>query len=247
MSTTGVVEARASSIVIVMEPNTMIRAGVATMLEEELHLEVVATATLTEALAVAATSEFKAATLLLSLDAGGREGVREVIKRLRMSHPDLRILAMGNGRISVAVFLTLAAGADGYIDKLAPTERFVGAVLRGVSGDIEFDLDGGSSEVPRLTAREIDVLEIVAEGLTAAQIGQVLGIAPRTVGTYLGRIYRKLGVNGKIAALSVAARDGLVSSRASTAAARAPIIHLPDVLDPVLIKGPPEPAMTVRV
>lgn len=62
-----------------------------------------------------------------------------------------------------------------------------------------------------LTERELEVLSVAAEGLTARQIAERLGVRERTVTTHLARIYRKLGVRSRLAAIRVAAASGLVT------------------------------------
>jgi DNA-binding CsgD family transcriptional regulator len=63
----------------------------------------------------------------------------------------------------------------------------------------------------RLTEREREVLSVAAEGLTAREIADRLGVRERTITTHLARIYGKLGVTSRLGALRVAARSGLVS------------------------------------
>jgi len=59
-----------------------------------------------------------------------------------------------------------------------------------------------------LTEREAEVLAVASEGLTARQIGRRLGVEERTVTTHIGRIYRKLGASGRVAAVADGAREG---------------------------------------
>jgi DNA-binding NarL/FixJ family response regulator len=88
-------------------------------------------------------------------------------------------------------------------------------VLAGPSieavGPIADELDRRKDAEKRLTVREREVLTVAAEGLTARQIAGRLGVRERTVTTHLGRIYGKLGVGTRLAAIRVAARSGLVS------------------------------------
>jgi DNA-binding CsgD family transcriptional regulator len=62
-----------------------------------------------------------------------------------------------------------------------------------------------------LTEREIMVLGVASEGLTAREIGRRLGVRERTVTTHLNHIYRKLGANGRVSALSEAMRLGVLT------------------------------------
>jgi len=110
------------------------------------------------------------------------------------------------------------------VDKSVEAEEFLGAlrsaqagemVLAGPTveavGDIADGIDRRREVEVRLTAREREVLTVAAEGLTARQIGERLGVRERTVTTHLGRIYGKLGVGTRLAAIRAAARSGLVT------------------------------------
>jgi DNA-binding NarL/FixJ family response regulator len=70
-----------------------------------------------------------------------------------------------------------------------------------------------SAEYPAgLTAREVEVLKLVAEGMTNAQIAQQLYLSPRTVHRHLNRIYQKLGTNSRASAARFATEHGLLAS-----------------------------------
>ena len=81
----------------------------------------------------------------------------------------------------------------------------VAGIANGIERRRELDV--------RLTEREREVLAVAAEGLTSRQIATRLGVRERTVTTHLARIYGKLGVGNRLAALRIAARAGLVSIR----------------------------------
>src|SRR5204863_5185949 len=111
----------------------------------------------------------------------------------------------------LAVSRALFAGADGFVDKDVPLTEFVDAVRRTAEGEmvlsgipqgwlgkIADNVERGASTERVLTDREVEVLSAAAEGLTAREIGQQLGVAERTVTTHLGRIYRKLGASGRV-------------------------------------------------
>ena len=89
--------------------------------------------------------------------------------------------------------MVLAGPASGAVDQIAD----------GIERRRELDI--------RLTTREREVLSVAAEGLTAREIASRLGVRERTVTTHLARIYGKLGVGSRLAAIRMAARAGLVS------------------------------------
>jgi DNA-binding NarL/FixJ family response regulator len=84
-----------------------------------------------------------------------------------------------------------------------PPHELVGAIAEG--------LERRGETATHLTEREREVLTVAAEGLTAREIASRLGVHERTITTHLGRIYGKLGVGTRVAALRVAAHSGLVT------------------------------------
>jgi DNA-binding NarL/FixJ family response regulator len=84
-----------------------------------------------------------------------------------------------------------------------PPSSSVGQIADGIERRRDLDV--------RLTERERQVLVVAAEGLTAREIAERLGVRERTVTTHLARIYGKLGVGSRLAAIRTAARSGLVS------------------------------------
>jgi DNA-binding NarL/FixJ family response regulator len=98
---------------------------------------------------------------------------------------------------------TLRQAADGEMVLAGPPNEWVGAIADGLEHRREIET--------RLTEREREVLSVAAEGLTAREIAIRLGVRERTVTTHLGRIYAKLGVGTRVAAIRVAAQSGLVS------------------------------------
>ena len=147
-----------------------------------------------------------------------------LIRRVREEFPTVSVLACGANSDEMDVSRALFVGADGFVDKDAdPAELVAGIraaaagemVLAGIPaswvGEIAAGIDRSLEATLVLTAREREVLNLLAEGLTARQMGARLGIRERTVTTHLSRIYRKLRANGRVSALSAAARAGLVS------------------------------------
>lgn len=87
---------------------------------------------------------------------------------------------------------------------IGPPAEWVGEIARGLERRRDVEI--------ALTEREREVLKVAAEGLTAREIGERLGVRERTVTTHLGRIYTKLGVGTRIAAIRVATVSGLVTA-----------------------------------
>jgi DNA-binding CsgD family transcriptional regulator len=107
-------------------------------------------------------------------------------------------------KVDPVVFLqALRRPAEGEMVLAGPPTEWVGAIANGIERRREAEIT--------LTPREREVLVIAAQGLTAREIATKLGVRERTVTTHLGRIYAKLGVGGRVAAIRAAANVGLVS------------------------------------
>src|SRR4051812_35425817 len=211
--------------VIVVEPLPVVRTGLQLLIDQEPDLEVLAaTGDADDALRSLARARRTRVTVLIALDLHGERDAAWLIREVRERYPTHAVLALGTeadpGRISRALFV----GADGFVDKEVETDVFITSirqvrerqtVLAGPP-PVAIGLIADRIEQRRdvdvvLTAREREVLTVAAEGLTAREIAGRLGVRERTVTTHLGRIYAKLGVPGRLAAVRVATRAGLVN------------------------------------
>ena len=145
----------------------------------------------------------------------------EVCRELRDRFGDaLGIIFMSGERIeSIDRVSGLLLGADDYLVKpFDPDELLarVRTVLRRVSkpsvGSNGHAIGSGSADA-ELTPRELEVLQLLAEGLTQAQIAAQLVISPRTVGTHIQNLLGKLDVHSRAQAVALAHRTGLVGQR----------------------------------
>ena len=117
------------------------------------------------------------------------------------------LLISGAGTVSRGV--ARAAGASGFVSKDWGAPDVIKAVRMVALGKEVFD-DDGERSVPKLTPRELEVLEEVATGATNREIGERLYLSPHTVKEHTSAIYRKLGVRNRAAAVKSAQRTGLI-------------------------------------
>lgn len=213
--------------VVVVEPFAVVRAGLIATIDASPGLKVVASAaSAEEAMGVIERLGRPGLVILVSMGLAGDQDAFWLIRTLRERFPGHVILGMGANADPNAVSRTLFTGADGFVDKNVEVEQFLSAirhageedvVIAGPAADsvgtIAEGIERRRSLVFRLTRREREVLVVAAEGLTAREIADRLGVRERTVTTHLARIYGKLGVGNRLAALRIAARSGLVSLR----------------------------------
>ena len=221
---------KASIGVIVVEPLAVVRAGLSLVVAASPGCKVLAqVGDPSEAMTTVGRTRRRRVTVLVGLRAiDEQHDAYSLIQALRESHPSVGVLAMGADADASTISRALFVGADGYVDKRSEPEEFC-AAIRSAAEHVMV-LTGPPSEAMglvakalvdrreiggRLTPREREVLEVAAEGLSAREIALRLDVRERTVTTHLVRIYRKLGVRSRLAAVRVAARSGLVTIHAA--------------------------------
>lgn len=210
--------------VVLVDPLPVVRAGLALLIDDRPDLEVLAEAgTAEEALAALARLRRSRVVVLVGLGLEGEHDSYWLIRAVRERYPGKAVLAVGARAEPMAISRALFVGADGFVDKNADPVEFLQA-LRAVArgemvlvgpptewvGEIARGIEGQREVERLLTEREREVLAVAAEGLTAREIAERLGVAERTVTTHLGRIYAKLGVGTRLAAIRVATASGVV-------------------------------------
>ncbi|WP_035793476.1 response regulator transcription factor [Kitasatospora mediocidica] len=207
--------------VMVVDDHPAIRLGVRAMLEDCADLDVVAEAADdTEALRLMGErpGPGRPAVVLLDLDLGAGVFQGVVLLRALLALPDppavLVLSAYGSDQ---DVLSAIDAGAAGYLGKEAAAQELVAAVRTVAGGGSVLSpsavgrlmrrMRGGS---PSLSKREIEVLQLLADGLSNRQISAQLFISEATAKSHLTNIYGKLGVESRGAAVAAALRAGLL-------------------------------------
>jgi DNA-binding NarL/FixJ family response regulator len=211
--------------IIVVDPLPVVRSALALMIDDRPDMDVLEEAgTADEALEAIRRIRRSHVGVLVSLGLEGEHDSYWLIRTIRDHFPGLSVLACGANADPLSISRALFSGADGFVDKSSDPVEFLQSLRKGATG--EMVLAGPPTEwmgaiaegIERrrlvetvLTDREREVLQVAAEGLTARQIASRLGVRERTVTTHLGRIYSKLGVGTRVAAIRLAADAGLVS------------------------------------
>jgi two-component system, NarL family, response regulator DevR len=211
--------------VIVVDPLPVVRAGLGLLIDDRPDMEVLAEAgTAEEGMQVIQRVRRTRVVVLVGLGLSGDFDALWLIRTLRERFPSHAVLGMGANADPTVISRALFVGADGFVDKnidpihflqalrQAANHEMVLATLPGVQvGQIAEGLERRKDVEIKLTDREREVLVVAAEGLTAREIAVRLGVRERTVTTHLARIYGKLGVGNRMAAIRAAARSGLVT------------------------------------
>jgi DNA-binding NarL/FixJ family response regulator len=212
--------------VLIVEDHPVLRGVVRLACEHTPGLEVAGEVADGEE-ALDACRELRPDVLVLDLSLPGELQGLDVARRVQASSSPPRILVLTGRSDDQAVFESIRAGADGFLEKTAGV-RFIGdALLRVAAGERVFTPEqekAALGELGRLarraretsgaraslTEREVEILEQVSRGLTVKQVATRLALSPRTVETHIAKLYRKLGVRNRVQAVSKAAALGLI-------------------------------------
>jgi len=220
--------------VMLVDDHDIVRTGLRSFLSTQPGLEVVGEAS-SGAEALARAQESSPDVIVMDISMPHMDGM-EATRRLKAQFPETRILALTVHEDKQYLFEMMAAGAEGYITKQAAVEDLVAAIRSVAAGNIylqpalarwllddyqrlardsakrsakkKVPIEGKSLDV--LSAREQQVLEQVAEGLTNNQIGERLGISPKTVARHRERIMNKLDLHSCSELVKFAIRSGLI-------------------------------------
>ena len=193
--------------VVIVDDHTIIRSGLRTMLETAGAVHVVGEAG-TAAAALEVVAETGPDVVLLDLKLGEDEQAGlAVCRRLTAVHPDLRVLVLTTFLNERLVVDALRAGAKGYVLKDVDADELLRGIAAVRAGESAFDShaaavvvrtmagDRAAEEAVSFTAREAEVVRLLARGRSNRQIGAQLYISETTVKFHVHNVMGKLGVN----------------------------------------------------
>lgn len=199
--------------VLIADDHAMVREGLGSVLTADGDIEIVATVADGSA-AVKAVSADQVDVVVMDLSMPVLDGI-EATRSVRATAPSVRVLVLTSFGDRDRVRRALAAGATGYQLKDAEPADLRAAVRAVHAGHAPLDprvagilLPEPASAGTGLSAREEEVLGLVATGMPNKQIAASLGISERTVKAHLGSIFRQLGVGDRTSA-ALWARDNL--------------------------------------
>lgn len=208
--------------VVIADDHRLFREGLGLLLSRETGIQVAGEAA-NGVQAIDLVSDLKPDVVLLNITLLGTDG-SEVIAPIRRNSPETKPLLLTAAIDDAMIFKTLKAGAKGYLSKDASVSDLVKAIQAVHRGELWverkligrfFGGEGFDLEEDRLgtkgalTAREQEVLRLLASGNTNKDIAQALFISEKTVKSHLSSIFRKLNVTRRLQAILYALRRGL--------------------------------------
>lgn len=211
----------ASPRVLIVDDQTLFRSGLARLLSEDPRIEVVGEA-VDGADAIKRVGELQPDVVLMDLRMPNMDGV-DATREICVKYPNTKVLMLTTFDADSHVIQALKAGASGYVLKDSQASAIVSSVLTVVSGDrvmasavanrvLEM-LTGTTTPkefYDGLTAREVEILKLLATGMANKQIAFRLSISEKTVRNHVSNMYEKLGIYDRAQAVLYAVRKGLV-------------------------------------
>ncbi|ACN15516.1 TRAP-type C4-dicarboxylate transporter, periplasmic solute-binding protein [Desulforapulum autotrophicum HRM2] len=211
--------------VLVAEDHTIVRKGLCSLLYSEPDIEVVGEAENGRE-AIKMVEELAPDVVLMDISMPELNGM-DATRQLKKKYPDVKILILSMHSTEEYIFETLRAGASGYLIKRSAPTDLIKAIHAAHAGDCFLSPSiskkviknyvqqkQGLSLEPRgldlLSAREREVLQLIAEGHANREIAGHLYISPKTVEAHRNHIQKKLGLNGTAELTKYAIRKGLV-------------------------------------
>jgi len=200
-----------STRVLVVDDHTLVRRGTREILERRNEIRVVGEAADGDE-AVSLTDRLRPDVVLMDLGMPGLGGV-EATRQIKARWPDVEVLALTVHDDDQYLFEAIRAGASGYLLKDVHDDELIDAVLSVAEGGVVLQpavtrrlvaglrTRGGtldeSPPISPLTDRELQVLKLVAKGLSNREVSERLGLSARTVETHLSHVYQKLGASSR--------------------------------------------------
>lgn len=207
--------------VLIADDQNLFRSGLAHLLEVDSRVRVVGQAV--DGLdAIKKVGALKPDVVLMDLKMPGLDGI-EASRRIIAEHPQTKILILTTFETDSYVLQALRAGASGYVLKDSQVQAIVSSIVAVMSGERVMasavanrviDMLSGTSTPKEfydgLTAREVEILKLIAIGQANKQIARRLDISEKTVRNHVSNMYEKLQIYDRSQAVLYAVRKGLV-------------------------------------
>ncbi len=222
--------------VLLVDDQALLRVGFRLVIESEPDLEVVGEAA-DGRVALEQVTALAPDVVLMDIRMPGMDGI-EATRRVVADHPGSRVLVLTTFDVDDLAFAALRAGASGFLLKSARPDELVDAIRTVAAGtavvaprvlrrmldlfaphlpaadDVPPD-DGPDPRLRALTPRELEVLRLVAEGASNAEVAAELVVSETTVKTHVGNLFAKLGARDRVQAVIIAYECGLVGRGAT--------------------------------
>lgn len=205
--------------VVVCDDHGIIRSGIQRIFESTKDFQLVASAP-TGALLLEAVLDFKPQLVVLDIQLSDANGL-DLLEQISASSPETRVVMLSMYGAKGYIEKAKSRGARGYITKECLDEELVSVLYNVMKDDgfVSFRPDSTESgtqstiqtSIDSLSSRELEVMKLIASGLTNTEIGEELTVSPRTVESHRASIQRKLLIRTRAEVARVARDAGLLA------------------------------------
>jgi two-component system invasion response regulator UvrY len=207
--------------VLLVDDHAVVREGYRRLLERDAQILVVGEAA-DAAEVLRLDTELKPDVIVLDIALPGVSGI-EILRRVLALRPDACVLMFSMYEDGIYAARAIHAGARGYVSKASAPDLLVAAVRavadgqRYLSPDVKMAIAQQSSQANELAAalstRELEVLRLLTQGYGVEEIGERLGLSPKTAANHQSAIKQKLGVNSALQLILIAQQYGFTSAK----------------------------------
>jgi two-component system response regulator NreC len=209
--------------VMLVDDHAVVRAGLRMMLESEADFDICSEAS-TASEAIVKTAQEKPDVILMDIGLPDMTGI-DATKEIKRAFPDIPVVALTIHEDEEYFFKMLDAGASGYVPKRAAPEELLSAIRAAYSGEVYLypslakllvrdflsqQQESAANTLNGLTAREEEVLALLAEGESNTEIAEKLTISPKTVARHRENIMNKLNLHSRTDLVKYAIRKGII-------------------------------------
>jgi two-component system, NarL family, invasion response regulator UvrY len=206
--------------VLLVDDHAVVREGYRRLLERDVHLSVVGEAS-NAADTLRLDAQLRPDVIVLDIALPGVSGI-EILRRILSRRADACVLMFSMYQDGIYATRALQSGARGYLSKASAPDLLIEAVRcvasgqRYVSPDVEAAMSKQRSRTSQLTdalsTRELEVLSLLTQGLSLDEIGERLGLSPKTAANHQSSIKQKLGASSALQLILIAQQYGLDSA-----------------------------------
>ncbi|MNY14288.1 Response regulator UvrY [compost metagenome] len=204
--------------VIIIDDHPIVTDGLKNLLANRDDMEVIACYD-TGLSGLEGISNLKPAVVLLDINLPDISGV-EICRRVRKTDTQVGIIALSMHNERAVIKSILQSGANGYVLKNSVGQEIISAIQTILNGQkylcakskeiMHSHQKGNLVEIPHITRREKEILELIGKGLTSSQIATQLFISPHTVESHRKNLIEKFEVTGMSAVVNLATKYGLI-------------------------------------
>lgn len=190
--------------VIIIDDHPIVLQGFSHILQNEEQIELLEAFT-TAKEGIAFLQERPADVVLLDINMPDMHGI-EACAKISKNHPDTKVIAISNNNENSIIQRMLQSGASGYILKNASADELIQCIRDAVAGrtalseDVKGILDSAKSgALPKITRRETEILQLLAQGMTSPEIAEKMFVSPLTIETHRRNLIQKFNVSNSAA------------------------------------------------